>query len=217
MSIKIRYMLGVLIVALAGIAGSASQAAPILYSVMLNATLNNAGGTWGGNLNTGAGQHINLTVNFFYDDTPTNQTANSADFVLTALQIIDNDNGLASALIPPVDSSLTIRYAGANDMIAGAVTASPAGGAFMFMAMGEFGDVGDPMPVGAAFDAMVSSTIFSTLIARATDINDNVNGRNGSPAPGAVFTSQRIPEPGTVAIFVLGLAGLGLARRKIAA
>lgn len=210
----LRCALGVVIVVLAGCAASISKAAPILYSVTLNATLNNTGGTWGGNLNTGAGQHINLTVNFFYDDTPLNVTANTADFALTALQVIDNDNGLASALISPVNSGLTIRYAGANDMLSGAIMASPAGGAFMFLAMGEFGDVGDPMPVGPDFDAIVNSMIFSTLVARATDINDNVNGRNGGPVNGVVFASQRIAEPGTVALFVLGLAGFSLTRRK---
>jgi hypothetical protein len=94
------------------IMAQAASAAPVIYSITSdNLVLNNPNGSWGGDLNTGAGQNVNLTVAYWYEGNPISNSAPNLPFHLIGKQVFDNTNGLASAFISGVGpSSLDILY-----------------------------------------------------------------------------------------------------------
>ena len=180
--------------------------------------MNNPNGTWGGDLNIGADQNVNLTVAYRFEGNPGSISGPEATFSLEGQQVFDNTNGLASAFLTG-GGSITLLYSGVSDMDrqSGATYGNP-GGSFFSMVVGEFGDVGDPLPTGSAFDMLIDGALLVTIIARATDgLNDNISGVNGtSLLPGNfTFQSRVVPIPATLWLFGSGLIGLiGLARRK---
>lgn len=199
------------------------HAVPVNYTVTLNTILNNTNGTWGGNLNVGAGQNLNLSVIFQYESVAVSTSGNKATFGLLNLQVLDNTNGLASAVITG-SGGITIEYnfSGTNDRFSGASFGSPGGSVAAFGTIGQLGNLGDELPFGAGLDALVNAAGIDNLIARAPDIfNDNVAGVNGPSfiqSGSYIFSSARaVPEPSVLALLAIGLVGVWSAgKRKLA-
>ncbi len=205
-------------------------AIPVNYSFTLDTVLNNQNGSWGGDLNIGAGQHLNLSVVFQYDSSGLVSRPFSYDiatFNLRSLQVFDNTNGLSSDVLFG-GGDISILYDNLNDSFNGAGFGfffpgyRGGGGPFLPGVSGEFGNAGDDLPYGASFDALVNAAGIGRLIARAPDYEyDNVFDTDGIvdiAAGDYVFfseaISQPIPEPTTMLMMGMGLAGLGFARKK---
>lgn len=222
---KYRRALFVACFSLAALVAQSAQAGSITYAITLDATLHNPTGGWGGNLNIGADQALNLTVAYIYDETPWSVVPGGASFNLTGLRVFDNTNGLAGSPIAGVLGGLTLGYFGANDdrLLASGFGIPFGGGFIAFDARFAAGEAGDPLPYGAAFDATINSEKLDSLVARAGDDDLNlvntVNGvggdQNGHASGTFIFVSTRasVPEPTTLLLFCLGVAGLGFARR----
>ena len=207
-----------------------AQASPITYGFTFNGTLNNANGTFGGDLTVAPSQVLNLTVKYTYDDTPQNVTATEATFFLTKLQIIDNTNGLSSDLImiAPGASSMTLRYNMPLDTIGGVVFGGAPAGGFVLLVlpppggptppgfMGEFGDPGDRLPGGGAFDQLINGLFQVQLIARGFNADDNIGfgGTGQTVNPGSIQLTSVVPEPTTVSLVAFSLMGLAAVRRR---
>ena len=189
------------------------ESVPVDYSVTFDGTLNNPNGTWGGNLNVGAGQEVNLTVVYRYEGTPSgfgcmtlDDRHSTAEFSLISHQVFDNTNGLMSDPIPDDDAYLCIAYWDDYDFVSSARGFLPGG-------TGEMGDVGDVIPHGPGFDALVNASLpppsppegQDPLIGvhggvydvhpSALDPQDNVSGSNFIPAGSYVFSSGLGTEP----------------------
>lgn len=164
---------------------SVAQAVPVYYSVTLDTVLNNPNGTWGGNLLIGANQNLNLTISFQFESAPRLLSPTSsgieATFRLLGLQVVDNTHGFASDAFRIRGGSTRIRYDGTNDRFSGSSAGFSPSGAVYILAIGEFGDPGDALPSGAAFDGLVNAAGLSNLSARAPDwFNDNLHGLEGT-------------------------------------
>ena len=199
-------------------ASTSALAAPVIYSITSDEfVLNNPNGTWAGDLNIAADQNVNLTVEYRFEGDPGRISGNEATFFLEGLQVFDNTNGLASAFIVG-SGSMTLFYDGNLDHQTGADFGIP-GGSFNTTAYGEFGEVGDPLPTGRAFDRLVERNDLINIIARAPDYrNDNISGLNGIefiPSGNFSFQSRVVPIPATVWLFGSGLIGwIGIANRR---
>ena len=201
-----------------------SYAMSVTYEVTLNAELNNAGGSFGGNLNALANQMLNLTVVFEYSSKPDFSVAPDVLFPLLSVQVFDNTNGLASAVGDGgLGSTTRWRYdsltclgatldcqVGGTFPLSGGAWVSPASGAWA----GEYGSPLAPtLPSGNAFDAVVNANALR-LIVRGGISSDNIGGLIGRSYDQGVATfsssatSAPIPEPSTMLLFGSGLAGL---------
>ncbi|MEZ5542339.1 MAG: hypothetical protein R3F42_09865 [Pseudomonadota bacterium] len=194
-----------------------ATAASVIYSITSDAfVLNNPNGTWGGNLNLGAGQDINLTVAYRFAALPSSSAGTTRTFQLEGMRIYDNTNGLASAFITGT-GDITITYNGVTDFQSSATYGTPGGSFHTNELLAELGDFGDPLPTGAIFDSLVESAGILRVIARAPNFEfNNISGLNGlSLDPGSfTFHSQLVPIPPAVYLFASGLLGLiGCSRR----
>lgn len=209
----------ILLLVLLSILAQALSAAPVIYSITSDdLVLNNPNGTWGGDLIIAADQNVNLTVAYQFQENPGIIRGREATFSLQGLQVFDNTNGLASAFLTG-GGSITLLYGGGGVMDSqSAATFESPGGSFFTDAVGEFGDVGDPLPTGSAFDKLIDNAFLPYIIARASDSsNDNISGVNGTSLLPANFTFQSrvVPIPAALWLFGSGLIGLiGIARRK---
>ncbi len=226
--------------------GSLNAQAGMIYSVTLDTVLNNDGlGLWGGNLNVGQGQELNLTLRLKYalrpvippvdcDDDPDcladPPAPDTAVFYLGGFRVFDNTNGLASDYVRPpkrIGGGVSIKYGDDTDFFSGAGFGVPVGGSINFSGLpGEFGELGDPLPSGPDFDALVEANSIE-LILRAGAVSgdpgdpgsqwtNNVGGINGvgEIAPGEFSFSSEIPAPATLTLALIGVAGLGWSRSR---
>jgi hypothetical protein len=192
--------------------------------------LNNPNGTWGGTLNVGAGQNVNVTVEYTFWASPNLIDTDEAEFDIWGLQVFDNTNGLESGLLDSTSigglGQFLVRYDGIMDHQFGAGFGFPAGGSFVSTATGEFGDAGDPLPMGSAFDTLIENAFLYFVIARTPDHrNDNISGQSGASLQPGNFTFEsrlgpllgpkvapvyQTPIPATFPLLASGLVGLGL-------
>ena len=191
------------------------DAAPVTYSVTADALLHNRDGNWGGNLLVGTDQALNLTIAATYSDTPASSGPGVSFFFLIGLQVFDNTNNLASDLFsyptgPYGGVEVTYSTSGGLDAFTGVAPGGP-GGAVFPPVQGEFGEAGDPLPFGPAFDALVNANTVK-IFARAPGVNNHVvGGGEGVTFQSGEFqfassTPSDVPEPSTLTLFGLGLA-----------
>lgn len=179
--------------------------------------LNNQNGTWGGNLNIGTGQNLNLKIDFQYERFASTMTTDGSTFNLISIQVFDITNGLVSDEIFG-SGDIEISYNGTNDEIFAAGYGDPGGSLFLGVS-GEFGNLGDELPHGTTFDALVNNAKGKSLIARAPDsLFDNVAGLNGLDLSSGMHsfssTPATVPLPSALPLMLIGLAGVFGKREK---
>lgn len=151
-------------------------------------------------------------VNVGGSSTANTLLANAVDFVDDNKGFIGEFTG-ACAAMESVDSAVALRPLGL--IPGGSCDYLGDGGAVVDMyilqnhpIVSGVGSVGDTVPIGTGHQ------FFAGLSGLATDlIVATVEDENGIPSVVA-RSRQSIPEPGTIALLSLGLAGLALTRRR---
>lgn len=219
---------------------SISGNARIIYSISFDGLLHNDGlGSWGGDLNVGADQMVNLTLEFsfseypFLTETGFTHHEGQASFGLLGLQLFDNTHGLASDYLTASGGYSTIAYSHRFDEALDWFTLSaieyPVGGVLHPIFPANFlqlGDVGDRFPYGAAFDAAVNASSIYLLAVAGINLSldpgsalyNHVNQLVGTLEPlqpgEFAFASRLIPVSSSASLLALGVACL-LSRRLI--
>ncbi len=195
-------------------------ASNVTYSVRLNNELNNLNGSWGGNLNIGSAQNLDLQIDFLYERLPASILGNVSTFNLISLQVFDLTNNLFSDVISGFGNT-SVTYDGVNDSFTSEINGFPGGSLGLFFIFDEFGEVGDELPYGDDFDALINALGIFSLTARAPDSSsDNIGGVNGIGPLSAgdyQFSSALtsvVPIPPAFTLMLAGIAGLWFAGRN---
>lgn len=204
---------------------SVKAAASVVYEVTSDKiVLVNPNGSWGGNLPTVVAQSSNYTIAYHYNESPLNIQIFDASlgygavsFKLLGLQIFDNTNGLSSDFVA-ASSNATLGFNYNNIVVSGYDTAGTAffgfpGGAIFSTFAGEIGELGDNIPVGAAFDQLIEGAparLFADQVMGGRIVSTN-GGAVELDAGEFTFQSYVVPLPATAYVFlsaVIGLTGL---------
>lgn len=220
-----RVISAIMLSLLLSIVSVSAQSANVEWSLTFDSIINNPNGSWGGDINVGAGHAANITLLLEYEEMPyfTNPTGGAggiAGFKLAEFQIMDNTNGLSSARIAAdefTEREFTYNQFGSSDHSSGTASGS-VGASFNIelIPLADIGNAGDPFPFGPTLDAAINSSDLTFVLARAPTSGDNIFGVNGIELDSGEFifaSASVVPVPPMLVAFIASLLCMRIFRR----